>query len=86
VHSIRQLDGFNRDRAEVGGDSDSEVARPKRFELLTPRFVVWAGPLKSLRSVTITKPLFVEIGAIRELLNALRYHKIDCLSDTVSSV
>jgi hypothetical protein len=38
-----------------------------------------------LRSVTVRKPLFVEIGAIRDLLNALRYRKIDCLSDTVSS-
>lgn len=35
-----------------------QMARPKRFELLTPRFVVWAGPLKSLRSVTVlTFPL-----------------------------
>jgi hypothetical protein len=42
---------------------------------MTPRFVVWAGPLKSLRSVTVRKPLLVEIGAIGRLLSALRYHK-----------
>jgi hypothetical protein len=28
------------------------MVRPKRFELLTPRFVVWWGPLKSLKFVT----------------------------------
>ena len=28
------------------------MARPKRFELLTPRFVVWWPTLKSLRLVT----------------------------------
>jgi hypothetical protein len=61
------------------------MARPKRFELLTPRFVVWAGPLKSLRSVTVRKPLLADIGGIREFLNALRYRKVDCLSDSVSS-
>jgi len=32
------------------------MARPKRFELLPPRFVVWAGPLKSLRFVTVNYP------------------------------
>jgi len=30
-----------------------QMARPKRFELLTPRFVVCAVPLKSLRFVTV---------------------------------
>jgi hypothetical protein len=29
------------------------LARPKRFELLTPRFVVWGRALKSLRFVPI---------------------------------
>jgi hypothetical protein len=37
-----------------------KMARPKRFELLTPRFVVWAGPLKSLKSVTVRNPLLVK--------------------------
>src|SRR5216684_5506115 len=31
------------------------MARSKRFELLPPRFVVWAAPLKSLRSVTVRR-------------------------------
>ena len=60
------------------------MARPKRFELLTPRFVVWAGPLKSLRSVTVRKPLLAEIGVIQQLLNALRYRKSECLYRTTS--
>jgi hypothetical protein len=59
------------------------MARPKRFELLTPRFVVWAGPLKSLRSVTVRKPLTVEIGVIRRLLNGLRYRKNERLSPII---
>jgi hypothetical protein len=57
-----------------------KMARPKRFELLTPRFVVWAGPLKSLSSVTVRKPLLVEICVFRRFLNALRYRKIERLS------
>jgi hypothetical protein len=40
-----------------------------------PRFVVWAGPLKSLSSVTVRKRLLVEIGFIRQFLNGRRYHK-----------
>ncbi len=48
------------------------LARPKRFELL-PSLVVWARPLKSLRSVTVRRPLLVEIDAYRQLLNAFRY-------------
>ena len=51
------------------------MARPKRFELLTPRFVVWAGPLKSLRSVTVRTPLVVKIGVDQQVLNALGFHK-----------
>jgi hypothetical protein len=31
--------------------------------------------LKSLKSVTVRKPLVVEIGVIRQLLDALRYRK-----------
>jgi hypothetical protein len=58
-----------------GNLNDGKMARPKRFELLTPRFVVWAGPLKSLRSVTVRKPRLVEIDVIRTLLNGLRYRK-----------
>jgi hypothetical protein len=46
------------------------LARPKRFELLTPRFVVWAGPLKSLRSVTVRKPLLVEIPCISAIFES----------------
>jgi hypothetical protein len=38
--------------------------------------------LKSLKSVTVRKPLVVEIGVIRQLLNSLRYRKSDCLSHT----
>jgi hypothetical protein len=52
-----------------------KMARPKRFELLTPRFVVWVGPLKSLKSVTVRKPLVAEIGLIRQLSNGLCYPK-----------
>jgi hypothetical protein len=48
---------------------------------MTPRFVVWAGPLKSLRSVTLRKPLLVEICIIRQFLEALRYRKIECSTD-----
>jgi hypothetical protein len=36
--------------------------------------------LKSLRSVTVRKPLLVEIGAIRQLLIAPRYLKSEGLS------
>jgi hypothetical protein len=45
-----------------------------------PKFVVWAGPLKSLRSVTVRKPRLLEIGVIRRLLNGLRYRKNERLS------
>ena len=31
----------------------TQMARPERFELPTPRFVVWGRPLKSLRFVPI---------------------------------
>jgi hypothetical protein len=51
------------------------MTRERIDDGLTPRFVVWAGPLKSLRSVTVRKPLLVEIGFIRQFLNGRCYHK-----------
>jgi hypothetical protein len=42
--------------------NDGSLARPKRFELLTPRFVVQARALKSLGSVIARKPLRDQIG------------------------
>jgi len=47
----------SRERRVSASMAYSELARPKRFELLTPRFVVWAGPLKSLKSVTVRNGL-----------------------------
>lgn len=34
-----------------------KIARPNGFEPLTPRFVVWWGPLKSLKFVTVRNAL-----------------------------
>ena len=50
------LDCTERERA-LGADIQllnfqDEMARPERFELPTPRFVVWGRPLKSLSYVT----------------------------------
>ena len=56
---------------EGGNGAPEEIRTPD------PRFVVWAGSLKSLKSVTVRKPLVVEIGVIRQLMDALRYRKSD---------
>ena len=51
------------------------MARPKRFELLTPRFVVWARSLKSLRSVTVSGPSATGITVKKRNKMALCYPK-----------
>jgi hypothetical protein len=55
--------------------SDVNFAWERNTDSASPRFVVWAGQLKSLRSVTVRKPLLVEIGFIRQFLNGRYYHK-----------
>jgi hypothetical protein len=42
--------------------------------------------LKSLRSVTLRNPLFVQIGGILMLLNGPRYHENERLSYTLPPV
>jgi hypothetical protein len=51
------------------------MVRPKRFDLLPPRFVVWAGSLKSLKSVTIRRLYQSENGIEHASSTASRYHK-----------
>ena len=36
----------------------------KRFELVTPKFVVWCGPLKSLRYVTERSASFAVLAEL----------------------
>jgi hypothetical protein len=55
--------------------SSSQFHATQRRVNSAPSFVVWAGPLKSLRPFTVRKPPVAEIGVIRQLLNGVCYRK-----------
>ena len=50
---LETLNPEQRGAVEHGISAHGHIGAPEEIELLTPKFVVWAGPLKSLRSVTV---------------------------------
>ena len=74
VRGFRQLseDRINRIYVALAGVAKEGMARPKRFELLTPRFVVWCSIQLSYGRVFAIQWMIKPITAIRQDMAALQ--------------